>query len=186
MDPRTARILANPARHAHVVYPYTDDRSLVNKVGYYASNGLGRNSAVILITTEAHRYAIKRYLRAACKVETLEASGQLTFLDAAETMGRFMENDNPDPRLFEACFRPAIEHARRDGRTGLKRDVLLFGEMVDLLWPAKSAAAESLEELGNKVIKECSIRILCAYSVNGPGRGPLSETLIKAHTHVVA
>jgi DNA-binding NarL/FixJ family response regulator len=186
MDPRTARILSHPARHAHIVYPYTDDRSLVSKVSYFASNGLKRSGAVILITTEAHRYAIKRYLKAAWKVDALEASGQLFFFDAAETMGRFMANDNPDPRLFEACLRPSIEHAQRNERTGLKREAWLFGEMVDLLWPVNSAAAELLEELGNKVIKEYSIKILCAYSVGGPGRGPLSEALIKAHTHVIA
>jgi CheY-like chemotaxis protein len=185
MDPETARILESPC-HAHIVYPYSDDRSLVSKVGYYASNGLGRNGAVILLATEAHRYAIKRYLKAEWKVEALEASGQLAFFDAAEAMGRFMVNDNPDPTLFEACFNPAIEHAQRDERTGLKREVWLFGEMVDLLWPVNSTAAERLEELGNKLIKEYSIRILCAYSVSGPGRGPLPEALIKAHTHVIS
>ena len=185
MDPRTARVLSNAAQHAHIVYPYTDDRSLVNKVSYYASNGLKRSGAVILITTETHRHAIKRYLKADYKLDALEASGQLLFLDAFETMGRFMVNDNPDPRLFEACFRPSIEHSQRDERTGLKRDVWLFGEMVDVLWPTNSAAAERLEELWNKVIKEYTSKLFCAYSVGGPGRGPLSEALIKAHTHVV-
>ena len=184
MDPGTARILESHC-HAHIVYPYSDDRSLVSKVVYFVSNGLGRNGAVILVTTAAHRDAIRRSLKAKWKLEPLEASGQLAFFDAAETMGRFMVNDNPDPKLFEASFRPAIEHAQRDERTGLKREVWLFGEMVDLLWPVNSAAAERLEELGNKLVQEYSIRILCAYSVSGPGRGPLSEALIKAHTHVV-
>jgi KaiC/GvpD/RAD55 family RecA-like ATPase len=159
---------------------------LVNKVSYYASNGLKRSGAVILITTKAHRYAIKRYLKADYNVEALEASGQIFFLDAFETMDRFMVNDNPDPSLFEACFRPSIEQARRDERTGLKRDVWLFGEMVDFLWPTNSAAAERLEELWNNAIKEYSSKLLCAYSVSGPDRRPLSEALIKAHTHVVA
>ena len=185
IDPGTARILESHCP-AHIVYPYSDDRSLVCKVGYYASNGLRGNGAVILIATQAHRYAIKRYLKAEWKIEALEASRQLAFFDAAETMGRFMANDNPDPRLFEACFRPAIEHAQRDERTDLKREVWLFREMVDLLWPVNSAAAEGLEELWNKLVKEYSIRILCAYSMSGPGRGPLSEALIMAHTHVVS
>jgi DNA-binding NarL/FixJ family response regulator len=187
MDPGTARILKGHL-HPHIVYPYgdSDDRSLVSKVGYYASSGLGRNGAVILVTTEAHRTAIKKYLKADWNVEALEARGQLCFLDAAETLDRFMANDRPDPVLFETCFRPAIEHAQRDERTGLKREVWFFGEMVDLLWPGNGAAAERLEELWNKMVKEYSIRILCAYSVGGPCRGPLSEALIKAHTHVVS
>jgi DNA-binding NarL/FixJ family response regulator len=184
-DPGTARILANP-RNAHIVCPYSDDLSLVNKVGYYASNGLGRRCAVMLITTEAHRHAIKRYLKADWNVEALEASRQISFFDAAETLGRLMANDNPDPRLFEASFRSVIEQAQQDERSGLKREMWLFGEMVDLLWPVNSAAAERLEELWNEMIKEYSIRILCAYSVGSPGRGPLSNALIKAHTHVVS
>jgi hypothetical protein len=53
------------------VYPYIDDQSLVNKVGYFASNGLKRSGAVILITTRAHRDATKRYLRADYWVEAL-------------------------------------------------------------------------------------------------------------------
>ncbi len=183
IDPRTARILANPARHAHIVFSYADDDSLVNKVGYYASNGLRRNDAVILITTEAHRYAIKKYLKDAHKVEDLEARRQLTFFDAAETMDRFMMDDDPDIGLLEASVRPVIEHVQRDEATGAKREVRVFGEMVDLV---NSAAAERLEEFSNKMIDEYSARILCAYSMGGPGRGPLSEALIRAHTHVVA
>jgi CheY-like chemotaxis protein len=185
MDPRTAKILKDPC-YAHIVYPYSDDRSLIGKVGYYASNGLGRNGAVILVTTEAHRCAIKRYLRANWNVEALEASCQLSFFDAAETLSRFMVDGNPDPGLFDAAFRPVIERALRDERTGLKRELWFFGEMVDLLWPSNIAAAERLEELGNKLFKEYSIRILCAYSVGEPSRGPLSEALLKAHTHVVS
>ncbi len=108
MDPGTARILKSSGP-AHIVYPYSDDRSLVSKVGYYASNGLGRNGAVILVTTEAHRCAIKKYLKTDWNVEALEASRQLCFFDAAEILSRFMLNDHPDPALFEACFKPAIE-----------------------------------------------------------------------------
>ena len=185
MDPETARILESPC-HAHIVYPYSDDRSLVSKVGYYASNGLGRNGAVILLATEAHRYAIKRYLKSDGHVEVLEASGQLVFLDAAELMSTFMVNGDPDPKIFKAAITTLIEQAGRDKLTGRNREVRLFGEMVSLLWPSNSPAAERLEELANEVIEECSIPIFCAYSLNGPGRSQLPESLMKAHSHSIA
>jgi hypothetical protein len=73
MDSRTASILANPPYHSHVVYPYTDDRHLVDAVGFYAASGLNRDGAVILIATEAHRSAIKRYLKSDGDVDVLEA-----------------------------------------------------------------------------------------------------------------
>ena len=186
MDPRTAAILGHPPRQGHIVYPYTDDRGLVDVVGFYTSNGLARGNAVMLIATEAHVYAIKRYLKSDGNVEALEASGQLSFLDAAELMSGLMVNGNPDPKLFKAGVRTLIEQARRDRRTGRNRTVWLFGEMVDLLWPTNTAAAERLEELSNEVIQEYSIPILCAYSVGRPGRGPLSESLIRSHSHALA
>ena len=185
MDSRTAAILAHPPHHGHIVYPYTDDRGLVDVVGFYTSNGLARGNAVILIATEAHVYGIRRYLKSDGNVEDLETSGQLSLLDAAELLSGLMVNGNPDSKVFKAGVRTLIERARRDKRTGRNRKVWLFGEMVDLVWPTNTAAAERLEELSNEVIQEYSIPILCAYSVGGPGRGQLSESLIKAHSHAI-
>ena len=186
LDSSTASLLANPPYHSHVVYPYTNDQHLVDAVGFYTAGGLDRDGAVILIATEAHRSAIKRYLKSDGHVEVLEASGQLVFLDAAELMSTFMVDGNPDPKIFKAGIRTLIEQASRDKLTGRNREVRLFGEMVSLLWPRNSPAAERLEELGNEVIEEYSISIFCAYSLNGPGRSQLPESLIKAHSHSIA
>ena len=141
---------------------------------------------MILIVTEAHRYAIKRYLKADGNLEALEAAGQLLFLDATELMSTFMVDGNLYPTLFKAGIRQLIERGRHGEQAGCNRDVRLFGEMVSLLWPDNSAAAERLEALGNEVVEEYSIPILCAYSVGGPGREQLSESLIKRHSHAIA
>jgi MEDS: MEthanogen/methylotroph, DcmR Sensory domain len=185
MDPRTASILANP-HHSHIVYPYTDDRRLADAVSFYANCGLVRGDAVILIVTEAHRHAIKRYLDADFDVQSLEASGQLSFLDAAETMSAFMVDGSPDPELFQRAVKTLIDRARRVEPTGRKREVRLSGEMVNLLWPSNCVAAERLEALWNEVISEYSIPRLCGYSVYGPGRGQLPESLTKAHSHSIS
>jgi hypothetical protein len=168
------------------VYPYTNDQQLVDAIGFYTASGLDRDGAVILIATEAHRSAIKRYLKSDGNVEVLEASGQLMFLDAVELMSTFMVDGNPDPKVFKAGIRTLIEQASRDQCTRRNREVRLFGEMVSLLWPSNSPAAERLEELGNEVVEEYSIPIFCAYSLNGPGRSQLPESLIKAHSHSIA
>ena len=186
IDSETAWILASPSHCSHIVYPYSDDRHLVDAVGFYTASGLAREGAVILIVTEAHRYAIKKYLKSDGDVEALEASGQLSFLDAAEMMSIFMVEGMPDPQLFKAGTKALIERARRDERAGCNRRVRLFGEMVNLLWPTNSAAAERLEELWNETIKEYSAPLFCAYSVGGSGREQLSESLIKAHSHAMA
>jgi hypothetical protein len=186
MDRRTAGILANPTCRSHIVYPYTDDRHLVDAVGFYTANGLAREGAVILIVTEAHRQAIKRYLRSDGNVEALEARGRLSFLDAAELLSTFMVDGMPDPTLFKAGIKALIERARGDEHAGLSRDLRLFGEMVSLLWPSNSAAAERLEELWNEIIEEYSVPFFNAYALGGSGREQLPESLVKAHSHVIA
>jgi len=186
MDPRTAQILANPPYHSHVVYRYIDDQHFVDAVGFYTASGLDRDGAVILMVTEAHRAAIRRYLKSDGNVEVLEASGQLVFLDAAECMSTFMVDGHPDPKIFKAGARTLIQQASRDERTGRDREVRLFGEMVSLLWPSNTSAAEQLEALGNEIVEEYSIPILCAYSLNGPDRSQLPESLLKVHSHSIA
>jgi hypothetical protein len=169
MDPQTARILANPTKATSCI-PTLDDMRLADAVSFYTNNGLVRGNAVVLVVTDAHRHAIKKYLRADFDVNALEASGQLSFCEAAEVLNAFMVDGNPDPALVKTGIRTFIERARRNERTGHIREVRLFGEIVNLLWPSNSAAAERIEELGNEVIEEYSIPILCAYSMNGPGR----------------
>ena len=160
MDSETASTLANPPRPGHMVYPYTDDRQMVSAVGFYTSSGLAGNGSVILIGTEEHRYAIKKYLSGDGNVEAFEKNGQLLFRDAAELMSRFMIDGYPDSKLFKAGIQALMERAGHHPYTGRKREVRLFGEMVSLLWPANTAAAERLEALGNEVMEEHSVPIL--------------------------
>ena len=133
---------------------------MVNAVSFYTSSGLSRNGSVVLITTEEHRDAIKRYLSGDGNVEVFEENGQLVFLNASELMSSFMVDGNPDPQLFKAGIKALLEVAGRHPYTGRKREVRLFGEMASLLWPANSSAAERLEELGNEIINEYSVPIL--------------------------
>ena len=152
MDPQTARILANPNQN-HIVYSYTDDMRLADAVSFYTNNGLVRGNAVVLVVTNAHRRAIKKYLRADFDVDALEASGQLSFHEATEALNAFMVDGKPDPALVKTGIKTHIERARRrDERTGRNRDVRLFGEVASLLWPANCAAAEHVETLVNEVI----------------------------------
>jgi len=100
-------------------------------------------------------------------------------------MSTFMVDGNPDPKIFKASARTLIQQASRDERTGRDREVRLFGEMVSLLWPSNTSAAEQLEALGNEIVDEYSIPILCAYSLNGPDRSQLPESLVKVHSHSI-
>ncbi len=185
IDPETAWILANPSRSSHIVYSYTDDSQMVSVVGYYAACGLAVNGSVILITTADHRHAIKRYLSGDGNVNIFEKNGQLLFLDAAELLSSLLRNGTPDPGLFRFGVEALIKRAGHDPFTGLKREVRLFGEMVNLVWPTNSAAAERLEELTNEIVDEYGIPVLCTYLLSSPDQGPLPEPLMKAHSHAI-
>jgi hypothetical protein len=184
MDPQTARILANP-NHSHIVYPYTDDMRLADAVSFYTNNGLVRGHAVVRVVTDAHRREIKKYLQADFDVNALEATGQLLFYEAAEVLNTFMVDGKPNPALVKTGIETLIDRAHRDERTGFTREVRLFGEVVNLLWPANCAAAEHVEELVNEVLQGYSIPLLCAYLMGGPGRSQLPESLIRAHSHAI-
>lgn len=153
-------------------------------MGFFTASGLDSEGAVILIATEAHRHEIKKYLKSDANIDPLEASGQLAFLDAGEVMSSFMVYGDPDPRLFKEGIRTLIERARYDAH-GRIRDVRVFGEMVDLLWPENTEAAERVEELGNEIAAEYSIQILCAYSLHGPGRSKLPDSILGLHSHSI-
>ena len=160
MHSEAAWILANAPYPGHIVYPYTDDVSMVSVVAFYASNGLAENGSVVLITTEDRRYAIKKYLNGDGNVETFEKNGQLLFLEATELLSSFMADGNPDPTLFKTGIKTIMERAGHNPYTDLKRKVRLFGEMVNFLWPTNAVAAERLEELWNEVIDEYSVPLL--------------------------
>ena len=107
MDPPTAWLLTNPGR-GHILYPYTNDRRLLDAVGFYASDGLASGKAVILIVTEAHRLAIRRYRKADGNQQYLETNGQLSFLNAVGAMKVFLVDGDPDPKLFEAATKKLV------------------------------------------------------------------------------
>lgn len=176
-----AGILSNPPHHSHIVFPYAEDRRLVDAVGFFTSSGLRNEGSVILITTEVHRNAIMKYLRSDGNVEPLEATGQLTFSDAAELRFVCARNGDPDSTLFQDGIRTLIERARHD-REGRIRDVRLFGEMASLL---NDPAAQRVEELTNEIVAEYSIPILCAYSVNRTDRSPLPDSILRLHSHSI-
>lgn len=50
MNPKASALLVDPHPCGHIVYPYTDRNLLAQAVCLYASAGLRKNEAVILIT----------------------------------------------------------------------------------------------------------------------------------------
>jgi KaiC/GvpD/RAD55 family RecA-like ATPase len=177
-----ASILADPHPCSHIVYPYTDEDHVREAVCLFASAGLQKDEAVVLIMTKAHCEPIQKRLEAeGFDIATLQDTGQLACIDAEDLLRRFMIGGMPDPVLFKNVVGMIITRAQ----TKQKR-VRLFGEMVSLLWTTSLAAAESLERLWNEVLETYSVALLCTYALDGERPGPIPPSLLALHSHHLA
>ena len=160
-------LLAEPLARDHVVQLYRDERFLAEAVALFAGVGIGKADAVILVATPSHVAAIEKRLEAeGFDLDGLKRWGQLTVLDAAATLARFMVDGMPDETRFKSLICDVIGQARQDGRY---RRVRAYGEMVNLLWKNNLPAATRLEELWNDVIQAQSISLFCAYCLDREG-----------------
>jgi PAS domain S-box-containing protein len=154
------------AHWAHAVQFYEDEAVLAARVGTFLGDGLAAGDLTIVITTESHREALQRQLeKQRCDVAYACASGQLAFLDARETLSRFMRRGEPDGALFESVVGGLLAE-RAVAAPGAQ--VRAFGEMVDVLWQREERyAALRLEELWNDLSARHSFSLLCSYAMSG-------------------
>jgi len=149
----------------HVVQLYgKDDRLLILNVGRFLSEGLRRGDGLLVIATAEHRSSLARQLRAARAYPKAVLEGRLVFLDAEATLGRFLVNGAPDLELFRRVVGETLQGV--SGRA-VHTSVRAYGEMVGLLWKAGNhAAAVSLEELWNELLKQSNVSLFCAYPID--------------------
>jgi DcmR-like sensory protein len=168
--------LAEPLAKEHFVQLYQDDRHLVDAVALFAGRGLGKGDAIIVVATPEHRAAIEgRLRRDRFEVDDLQQWRQLTQIDAAFLLTRFMVDGLPDRVLFKRVVGELIQAVRTAG--GYRR-VRVYGEMVNLLWSDNLPAAILLEQLWNELIDVQGISLFCAYGLPST---PEAESSFPAH-----
>lgn len=171
----------------HVVQLYgNDDRLLILNVGRFLSEGLKRGDGLLVIATAVHRTSLARQLREDRAYPEAVLEGRLVFLDAEATLGRFLVNGAPDPELFRSVVGETLQGV--SGRA-VHSGVRAYGEMVGLLWKAGNhAAAVSLEELWNELLKQSDVSLFCAYPIDIFGSDFQPEkvdALLCSHTHLL-
>jgi hypothetical protein len=149
--------------HQHVVQFYEADRALLAvNVARYLREGLLQGDGALVIATPSSALDLRRELSAS-GVDSRAASsrGRLIFLDAEQTLGRFMVNDHPDWLRFEAAIRGVIE--RLEPAAGLRA----YGEMVGVLWKAgRFSAAIELEDHWNRLLHQEGFSLFCSYPID--------------------
>jgi hypothetical protein len=131
------KILDRPVDGQLVQFYGSDEEGLAVNVTKYIAEGLKRGEGAIVIATPDHVASFSR------RLEMEEGFERIAWLDAEQTLRKFVSSGVPEWDRFEQTIVPAIQSVRGEG-SGMRA----YGEMVGLLWTAgKSHAAILLEQV---------------------------------------
>ena len=181
------RLLADAGPRDHVVQLYQDQDFLNRAVCRFAAAALANGEGLILVPTVRHWDAFRpRLIAEGVDVEAAQKRGQLTIVDADQTLPRFMHNAMPDSPVFLGLAADVIGRARAGGRY---EKVRWWGEMVNLLWERGDVAASmNLEDLFDQLAHKHDIAIFCSFQMdnfNGEIHTRMLPRLGENHSHLI-
>ena len=156
------KLLAEPGDDGHIVQLYQDDDFYGEAISHFAAEGLVRGESIILVATKPHWENISRRLRVkGLDLEALFREGQLTLLDADDTLPKFMVGNDPDGSIFKPLAKQTIARAHAGGKFPRVR---WWGEMVNVLYVnGNPRGSNRLEEFFDEVAHEEQIAIFCSF-----------------------
>ena len=156
------QVVMDAAPCDHIVQLYQDQDFLNYAVCRFASAGFTKGEGIMLVATRTHWDGFRPRIEAeGIDVDAAQERGQLTVVDADETLSRFMRGAMPDPPVFNAVFTDAVRQARARGNY---QNLRVWGEMVDVLWERGDAdASMNLEDLFDQLCKRTDIAIFCSF-----------------------
>jgi hypothetical protein len=175
---------ATQKTHFHAVQFYRDEDSLIKVVADFLAEGLALGEPGIVVATPEHRRAIEEALAARrLDVKRMTQLGDLTVLDAHETLDSLLVDGMPHPHVFEHLAGKLLDET---ARIHPGRPIRAWGEMVDLLWKARrTAAALRLEGLWNDIARTYDLKMLCGYSIYNVYRDATAGAITRLHSHLI-
>ena len=161
----------------HAVQFYVDDRFLVRSLAEYVSSALDAGSSAIIVVTKAHRDSLMEELeRGGVDPAAVTSQGRLVAMDASDTLAQFMANGSLGEGLLREKMGMVIATAAAAASRDQNPKVVIFGEMVTLLWERGDAtSAVRLEQLWNRLSEVHSFQLRCAYFLGSFDREVHSE-----------
>src|SRR5258708_18344981 len=100
-------------RGGHVAQLYTDDSFLVEVLSRYIGGAIAMGDAAVVVATKSHHEGLAKRLSAQ-GLDTAKAirQGRYVFLDAGETLPRFMANGSVDEARFIELIGGAFTRVR--------------------------------------------------------------------------
>ena len=182
--------LRSVRNQGHVVQFYTDDVHLLDNLCTLFAERLSAGESVVAAMTKSHRSGVeKRLIAEGIDMSGATKNGRLTILDADQALGEFMEANGPNRERFLVLFGTAIREAEA-AALAKNRRVVVFGEMVAVLWAQKKFnAAIRLEELWNELALTHSFYVCCAYpksEFHGTLKSEPYAKICAQHSEIVA
>jgi hypothetical protein len=147
---------------------YTEDGVLLDGLSSLIGESLGAGESTVAVMTRSHRSGLEKRLIAQ-RIDMSEAinTGRLAIYDADQALSQFMDPAGPNRSRFLSQFRDMVRTAQA-AAVAKNRRVVVFGEMVAVLWERKQhEAAIRLEGLWNELALSCSFYLCCAYPASG-------------------
>jgi hypothetical protein len=170
----------------HLVQFYNSDQFLFETVLRFLGSGLANGDGVIVIATASHLDGLHARLRRnSIDVVRALGTGQLTWLDAEETLSTFMVDGRVDAERFIETIGPVVARSKET----CNGHVRAYGEMVDVLCRrSEHKAALELEHLWNLLVVATPLTLLCGYgarSFSEPQHTQSFRHVCEAHTCVM-
>jgi hypothetical protein len=178
--------IEEPGRRGnHIVQFYEDDGFLAKTVAEFVGAGFAADQPALIIATPEHRDLITdRLSDHGLDISQIRNAGNLTMLDARETLDLFMVNGTPHRDRFRHTIGEALRASRRKSGSVIRA----YGEMVDILWKeGNTAAAIHLEELWNELAHTYEFSLLCTYAMGNfykSADGHDFHAICQSHSHV--
>lgn len=149
----------------HAVQFYETEPTLINTVVQHFAPGLSAGDTALIVATPEHCHALaQELLKRGIDLPALRASDRYIELDAASSLEKIMLQGWPDPESFISIIGARIGRAEALAQG---RRVLVFGEMVALLWEqGRHEATIRLEQLWNDFAERHSFFLLCGYPLD--------------------
>ncbi|MGZ3349804.1 MAG: MEDS domain-containing protein, partial [Xanthobacteraceae bacterium] len=181
------RVVTEAAPREHIVQLYQDQDFLNRAVCRFAGAALANGEGIILVPTLRHWNAFRPRLEAeGVDVDAARERGQLTVVDADETLPRFMRDGMPDSPVFLGLAAEVIRKARAGGRY---KTVRWWGEMVNVLWERGDVAASmNLEDLFDQLGEEQNVALFCSFlmdNFDGEVHTHMLPRLGTNHSHLI-
>ena len=158
------KLTASQGGFEHEAQLYSDDTILVERLTDLVHSALRTDDAAVVVASEGHRSSLVRkltYLGVDCA--SAEAGGQLTLLDAKDTLSKILVDRMPDSGRFAEIIGGVLAKAK-SSRPADRSRVTVFGEMVALLWAdGCQQATIRLEEFWNWLASKHRFSVRCAY-----------------------